>query len=285
MKKKLKRVGSNLFEGLLQYNNRRHLVLSAFLLLLSTSLSSCSSVSKVKYEDAPRYGKLRFSRTTQAKNFSLITTEEFSKNDKSKKDLTQKGLTLKEVSLVTNLLKQQDYCIQKDIETGEILDEEPYFLITRKQPAAYQVLPEINYQQASEGIGVNGNKVMVVPATFHGQCISKENYFKIKEKREEQFKAWKKQKKEEKKNNKKKSKKSKNSKDGGGDNKNDAELSKEQLKLMKLQEKNRKKALKNSEKKRKLTRKKFESQMKEYKKIMKKEGKSNSKDANILLLF
>lgn len=283
MKKNLKKVGSNLFKSLLICNNKHHLILSAFLFILSIFLSSCNTTSKVKYEDASRYGKLRFSRTTQVKKFSFITTEEFNQSDKSKKDIAQRGLTLKEVSLVTNLLKQQDYCIQKDEKTKEILDEEPYFLITRKQPAAYQVLPEINYQRAAGDMG-NGNKIMVVPATFYGQCISKEDYFKIQEKRAEKYKDFKKKKKEEQKN-KKKGKETKNNQDSKSNQKNNEELSKEQIKLMKLQEKNRKKALKNSKNKQKMTRKKFESQMKNYKKIMKKEGKENSKDSNILLLF
>lgn len=259
------------------YNNK------ALLFCLTLLMSGACSHNKVAYHEAPQYGKVRFSQQQNSQDFSFIVYENFKKEDKSRKHEFYNSLSEKQVNLLTQLLKHQNYCIEKDKKTGEVINEKPTFLIKRKQPAAYQMLPEVNYNENNSG-ELGGNKIMVVPTTYYGRCVSEQALEKLKVYKEKIEELKQLQAEQNKKSNKTQEPKetTANVIDAYGKSQNIVADPKD---LEKLQKKAFKKRNKESKNKEKMMRKKFKNQMKVYEKMIEKSSKVNESDKKIKFLF
>jgi hypothetical protein len=110
--------------------------------------------------DLSHYGRVNTHGADGSKNsFTFLVKDDFiSKNSKSPQDKKNPKMTEAEVGLLTALLKEQDYCLNK---YGN-----PVFTITSRQEKVYDMtfahLIEQNY-----------NARPIVPRTYFGQCVQK----------------------------------------------------------------------------------------------------------------
>jgi hypothetical protein len=110
---------------------------------------SCASNSS-------KYGRVTLHNTTDKNSFVFSTSEEFNKiNDTSPKDKKFPKMTQAEAKLLTNLLKEQKYCLNDS--------DSPSFIITSRQEKIYDMtfahLIEQNY-----------NARPIAPRMYFGQC-------------------------------------------------------------------------------------------------------------------
>ena len=110
---------------------------------------SCASNSS-------KYGRVTLHNTADKNSFVFSASEEFTKvNDDSPKDKKFPKMTQAEAKLLTNLLKEQKYCLNDS--------DSPRFVITSRQEKIYDMtfahLIEQNY-----------NTRPIVPRMYFGQC-------------------------------------------------------------------------------------------------------------------
>jgi hypothetical protein len=116
-------------------------------------ISSCASLGYYGKDSA----KLSFFNSASKKTFSFVVSDEFIKdNAQSEPSALYAKMSVAELKLLTNFLRDKNYCINKD---GELS-----FKINSKQEKIYDVT-------FSSLIDQSYNAKPVSPATYFGECL------------------------------------------------------------------------------------------------------------------
>lgn len=128
---------------------------TAILFLSAVFLLSCGDYKSFGH-DLSRFGKLSFYNSINKNSFSLVISDDFSReNQKSKPSKNHSKMTEAEVKLLTKFLKKNNYCINKN---GDIS-----FVIISRQEKVYDVT-------FSSLIEQNYNAKPITPVTYFGEC-------------------------------------------------------------------------------------------------------------------